>query len=128
MVRRCSFPVVLLIILLFAGCAGPAATTSQTDRSLITREQITEHHFNTALQAVQTLRSNWLRPRVPAGQQGGGEVRVYIDNQPAGGVDVLRSVRASDIDFIRYYDALEATARWGRDHGEGVIYVITRFD
>jgi hypothetical protein len=28
--------------------------------------------------------------------------------------------------YMKYFDGISATARWGLDHGAGVIYVSTR--
>jgi hypothetical protein len=43
-----------------------------------------------------------------------------------GGTDQLRQILVRSITTIRYMDALEATNRWGLDHGLGAILVSTR--
>jgi outer membrane cobalamin receptor len=52
-------------------------------------------------------------------------VRVYVDNASFGGVESLRNVDIANIKTIRYFDGVAATARWGIDHGGGVIPVMT---
>ncbi|MGH7463012.1 MAG: hypothetical protein ACREMA_18555 [Longimicrobiales bacterium] len=51
---------------------------------------------------------------------------VYIDDTRLGGVETLRSISTASISYIRYYDGVTATGRWGIDHGQGVIFVSTR--
>jgi hypothetical protein len=93
---------------------------------VITREQLVEHNFNTAFDAVQALRSNWLRKRGEDSFRSPTQIWVYVDDVRMGGIESLRSIPRTGIEFIRYYDALTASARWGLDHGQGVIYVSTR--
>lgn len=77
-----------------------------------------------AFEAVQRLRPGFLRSRGPTGAGSGG-VRVYIDGQPAGGLDMLRTVPVAVIGQIEYLSASEATVRWGARFRDGVIHVQT---
>ncbi|HET8655476.1 MAG TPA: hypothetical protein VFL93_08155 [Longimicrobiaceae bacterium] len=92
----------------------------------ITYAQIQTSKYTDAYSIVQAMHSNWMRTRGPQTLNGQDPVvLVYIDNQLFGGVDALRYVQLSNVQFIHYYDGNEATARWGLDHGAGVIYVST---
>jgi hypothetical protein len=82
-----------------------------------------ENHFLTAYDAVEALRSNWLQPRGPDSFTAPSEVRVYLDNTLLGGVTTLRDITVSTVSFIKYYDGITATGRWGLGHGAGVIFV-----
>ena len=42
-----------------------------------------------------------------------------------GGVETLRTIDLRPVTYIRYFDGIAATARWGLDHGAGAIYVST---
>ena len=95
------------------------------DRDLITREQIREHRFANAFEAVESLRANWLITRGTDSFSAPSEVRVYLDNTRLGGIASLRSIDPTTIAYIRHFDGISATARWGIDHGQGVIYVST---
>jgi hypothetical protein len=44
----------------------------------------------------------------------------------AGGVEALRRISITEVTYIRYFDGIAAAARWGLDHGYGVIFVSTR--
>jgi hypothetical protein len=117
-----------LVVVSQGGCAGRNATTSgRSPRNIITKAQITEHGFINAYDAVESLRSTWLRARGPDSVNRPTEVLVYIDDNKLGGVLTLKQVAASQILEIRFVDGLTATARWGLDHGQGVIQVVTHF-
>jgi hypothetical protein len=109
---------------------GPVPSTGTTeaprDRSLLTRAQFGANQFNTAFDAIEALRSNWLKTRGTDSFQSPSQVRVYLDNSSLGDTATLRTIAISTIAYIRYFDGVEATARWGLDHGAGVIYVSTR--
>lgn len=95
------------------------------DRTVLTQEQIAGLHFNTVYDAVETLRSNWLQTRGTDSFQNPSEVRVYLDNTLLGGVQKLREIAANTVTFIKYFDGVAATARWGVGHAAGVIYLST---
>jgi hypothetical protein len=117
----------LVLILLTPACASRrSGNTPGPDRNLITREQIQQHRFNNAYEAVQALHANWLSTRGTDSFQNPGEVLVYLDNMRLGGVEKLREIGSATIGSIRYYDGISASARWGLDHGHGVIFVSTR--
>ncbi len=78
---------------------------------------------------MEALRSNWLRPKGPDSFSSPTRVQVYIDDNQLGGVETLRGIATSQIlAYIRYYDGVAASGRWGLGHGQGVIYVSTNPD
>jgi hypothetical protein len=103
--------------------SGTTANRQQHD--LISRENLTTQRFNTAYEAVQALRANWLQPRGADSFSNPSQILVYLDNVKLGGVEALRTLHPNDISFIRRYDAAAASSRWGMGHGQGVIYVAT---
>lgn len=109
-------------------CLGCASTSSgnRRDSSLITQEQILEHRFNNAYEAVQALHSNWLLTKGTDSFSSPSQVRVYVDNTLLGGVETLKSISARTVYSIRHFDGISATARWGMDHGQGVIFISTQ--
>jgi len=117
-----------LLALPAGGCAARNANVpDRTDRNIISQEQIKEHGFITAYDAVEALRSTWLRTRGTNSLNKPTEVLVYIDDNRLGGVQTLKQVTTSQIIQIRFVDGLTATARWGLDHGQGVILVVTHY-
>lgn len=122
-------PVALIVFLLVGAgaCAGHGSPNARpVDQNFITSEQIVDQHFLTAFDAVQALHPLWLQVRGPNSLRNPSQVRVYLDAQLLGGVESLRSINASIIRSIEFVDGLQASARWGLDHGGGVILVMTQ--
>jgi hypothetical protein len=94
----------------------------------MTLEQMREGHFTTVYDAVAALHSNWLLAKGTDSFAAPGQVLVYFDNVRYGGVESLRKIPTQSISYVRYFDGMAATARWGLDHGHGVIYVSTLAD
>jgi hypothetical protein len=122
---RFAAPILVALSIASSACISTQKPPegARPDRSVITREQIHEHHFTNAYEAVQALHSNWLQAKGTDAFQ--SPVRVYVDNASFGGVESLRNVDIANIKTIRYFDGVAATARWGIDHGGGVILVMT---
>jgi hypothetical protein len=127
----------LATALLLAACSsappesgGPVpskgASGEARDRTMLTQTQFDAHQFNTAFDAIESLRSNWLKTRGTDSFQNPSQVRVYLDNISLGDTATLRTIAINTIVYIRYFDGVQATARWGLNHGAGVIYVSTR--
>jgi len=108
-----------------AGCA-PSLQHEHVDPQTLTQAQFDGAHFHNAYEAVQALRSNWLnaRPMSPNAWLEGG-VQVYMDNVRLGGLSELQAIPMSTVVYIRHFDALQATERWGLNHTQGVIFVST---
>jgi len=117
----------LLAVVVLAGCSstGPAPRAARGSVDRITFEEIHVTTHSTALEVVQALRPQWLRPR-PSSFMGAAEVVVYVDEVPFGPISVLASVSAQSIDFVQRISATDATQRWGTNHAGGVIFVKTR--
>lgn len=115
-------------LLLLAACAArtPASTRVAPDRNIITQQEILEHKFETLYDAIAALRPVWLQARgANSLQSTSTQVQVYLDNNHLGGVETLNTISLGSVVYIRHYDGVAATARWGLDHGQGVIYVST---
>jgi hypothetical protein len=121
--RRPVIALVLLTTLLGAACGGrsPSPSAPRADSRVITREQMLERHFLTAMEAVQALRGNWLVPKGPDSFSLPSQLWVYYDNVRLGNANSLRTISTRDIAYLRYFNGVEATARWGIGHGAGVI-------
>ena len=123
--------VMVTAILLAAACSsatkgsGPSA---HADRSLLNTEEIARAGAQDAYTAVQTLRPHWLSVRGASSFRQGVTVKVYLDGNLMGGPENLRQITTSSIREIRYMDGLEATQRYGLDHGQGAILVSTRVE
>lgn len=115
--------------LVLAGCIrGPQAGRRPSGRSdLLTREDIEMVSQNNVYDLVLSLRSNWLRTRGADTIMGTpSEVIVYLDGVRYGGVELLRAMNTSTVEQIQHFNGIDASGRWGLDHGAGVIHVTTR--
>jgi hypothetical protein len=117
----------VLVSLSTACSKGPSSSRApQADRSVITHEQLLEHNFNNAFEAVEALHSTWMQARGVDSFSKPGQVWVYLDDAKLGSVETLRTIAINSVNFIRHFDGMAATARWGLDHGQGVIFISTR--
>jgi hypothetical protein len=132
--------------------AQDSVRVERPSADLITREQIDGVKTANLYDAIEALRSNWLRERIPApvnrasstkdttgkaqystdydpsgrsvpGANGG--IQVYIDGTRVGGLAELKNIRPADVYSIRRINGIDAQARYGIGHSAGVIYVST---
>jgi hypothetical protein len=124
-----------LLVLLTLLAAPAVARTQQPEEKprirrspdLITAAEITERSdIQTAYDAVQRLRSAWLRSRdVGNVSRSPAPIVVYIDGMRAGGLEALAALQASRVVEMRRLNASDATTRYGTDHTSGAIVVTT---
>jgi len=118
----------LLLLPALAGCAGKAPPEGGfRDRTVLTYEQLNHERVSYAsvFDAVQALRSHWLREKGVSSPNRPARVLVYMNNVRMGGVEALRTISPREVSYVKHYDPASAGARWGRDVSEGVIYVST---
>jgi hypothetical protein len=116
----------LLLALAAAACSGASRDSARTDIRVLAAEEMEKAGYTDAFSAVQALRPQWLRIRGSTTFTGNEGVKVYLDSSLMGGPDQLRTVPVHSIAMLRYLDGLEATNRWGLDHGVGAIVIVTR--
>jgi hypothetical protein len=120
-------PFWLALPLLALACAGTGVGGGgRADRNVISTAEIEAAGFGDAYLVVEALRPLWLQKRGPSTINLQESVKVYLDGSLLGGPEYLRQVDIQAISMIRYLDALEATQRWGLDHGHGAILVVSR--
>lgn len=100
-------------------------TGPRLDRNLLVPEQFGNRGYNTAYEVIEAMRSNWLAERGTDSFSSPAKVQVYFDGIRLGGVESLRTIDLRPVTYIRFFDGIAATARWGLDHGQGAIYVST---
>ncbi len=125
-----DFPVAIVAGgLLLLGCAsgGGGDGTARVDQNLITFEELRADPSLDLLTLIERERPRWMRPRGTVTFGGQVSPAVFVDDvrQP-GGVDVLRSLRVTDIHEVRFMNARDATTRYGTDMISGAILVTRR--
>jgi hypothetical protein len=93
--------------------------------SVLTQDDLEDHQYENVLEAVQTLRSNWLNERGPDSFASPSHIWVYIDNTKVGDVRSLAAISTRYVSSVRKVNGIDATARWGIGHSAGVISVMT---
>ncbi|HEX2452035.1 MAG TPA: hypothetical protein VHJ69_12870 [Gemmatimonadales bacterium] len=139
----------ILAVLALATLAAPGGAQQKKvkkDKKLITAEEIADVSVNTAYDAVQKLRSDWLR----AGQRqitvygrtgrtgdGGTEagsgldtssyattkLAVFVDGTEVGGPEELQRIQSHRVEEMRYLSGSDAQQQYGSRYAAGVIQV-----
>lgn len=114
-----------------SGCAstggnGDDDDSSSSSRDLITYEQLQRMPEATALQAIQRMRPIWMRTRGTQSFGRSQSLTVVVDGSVRGGVSVLESYQAGDLNQIRYLDQRMASMRYGTRASGPVIELDTR--
>ena len=123
---RKHVPLLFALLLLLGACAGGGAGTRTGRSDMIVQEQIAGRGFASAYDAIESMRGGWLRTRGRTTLIGAEtEIQVYLDNTRLGGIATLRQIPAVNVTYIQWFNANDATARWGIGHGAGVIFVST---
>ncbi len=105
---------------------SPAAKSGRSDRSTLTRDEIRATQFNNMYDVVRSLRGNWVRARTAESLGKSSVLQVYLDMQRLpGGLDELRQMAPTNVETVRYFDPIQASGRWGMDHGSGAILITT---
>jgi hypothetical protein len=122
---------VVLLAVMVGACAGtPNANRQESGRTdRITQEDIGETAYGDLYELIMARRASWLRQRGrDSFNSAGSQVQVYRDDIRVGGVEVLRAIHPMEIEYVRYFDPVQASSRWGFDHGSGAIYIASRRD
>jgi hypothetical protein len=103
-------------------------------RHYITRAELRRAPVLNALEAVRTLRPEWLEPahtathattqRTPSSIGTDTLIAVYVVDTRIGGPDALAEISIPELEELRLYEPAEAERRWGSAHPHGAIEVV----
>ena len=105
--------VMLLAVATVLGCSSPRSRTVATNTSspdYVTSAEIAGTTASNAYDLIARLRPRWLKP-LPAGSLRSVRsqvIVVYVDGVKIGPTEGLRSISASSVTTMRYYDATRA--------------------
>jgi hypothetical protein len=122
--KKSGIVAVLLVVLLTA-CSGRPGERSGP-RNLITGQELSSVASADLYLAVQSLRPQWLRQMSSQSIYQNEQIWVYMDGLRLGGVDQLKQIMPASVESLQFLTGLEATQRWGLDHGHGAIVVTSR--
>lgn len=115
------------LVLVLPGCAAGGAGASggggvRRSSYRIAAEELDQVSELDAYSAIQRLRPGWLR-----GGTRGALPGLILDGSPqSGGIDVLRSLRSTELASIELMSASDATTRYGTGYPGGAIVATTR--
>jgi hypothetical protein len=123
------------IMLAVTGCGGGGASGAglpdtaprqiRGPADFISEAEINAGVYQNALEVVQNLRPNMMRPRGST-SQGPVPVVLFVDESRLGELSGMANIPASRVKEIRFINARDATTRWGTGYGSGVILVTTK--
>jgi hypothetical protein len=114
-----------------AGASASTASSTRYDPDVITRAELDQASLGDvdAMAIVKQLRPRFLafRGNVSGSDQtGAGTVQVRIDNGRLGSPDLLSTIRASEIQEMRYLSAAAAAQRYGSVSKAGPVIEVRR--
>ena len=135
--HRCASLVLALVV---SACAsspdtpfgqegGTATRAARGNSRLIVRAELEEREGDSAYQVIESLNRRWLQADARGRTIGvGGPVfaRVVVDGTPRGALYELNRISASQIEFIRFVSAADATIKYGTGYPGGAIEVTMR--
>jgi hypothetical protein len=107
-------------------CAGATTQGSSTRRpNVLTQEQLAATNSESLYDAINKLRPEWLSSRGPTSVTDATPtaVSVFANGNLLGKADYLQQMRILDVTEVRYWDAGQASARFGMGHPRGVIEI-----
>jgi hypothetical protein len=117
---------VVMSALTFAliGCASGGGGSDGTPRgnsNRIVESELATLETQDAYTAIQRLRPQWLRSR-----SGAAPVVIMDGTRQQVGLSILRSIRTSELQELRYLSASDATTRYGTGFDGGAILLTTK--
>jgi hypothetical protein len=111
------------LVMALAAC-GPSGSSApgRGNARLLTEDELSQASVNNAFDAVQRLRPAWLMARYQGGTR--GYPTIYVGPQRFGELETLRTIEMANVLEIHYFDAVDASSRFGRNVPFGVIQVI----
>ncbi len=122
---RAAICLIVTFFVLSACYSAGTGSSGDSNRQMLTQEEFGSASFRTAYAAVESLRPRWLRSRGSGSFRGSSQVQVYFNDSRLGGVAQLRNIPISSVSSMQFIDGNTASARWGLNHEDGVIYVLS---
>jgi hypothetical protein len=119
----------LLATCFILGCAGATVgDPASGGRNTLSREQLQATNSEELYAAIAKLRPEWLSSRGPVSvtDPTPTSASVFMDGSLLGRAEYLRDMRVIDVSEVRYWNAGQASARFGMGHPRGVIEIIRK--
>lgn len=128
-----SLRALLLVLCMTAPAVGCASAPSQgqsapTSRARLTETDLTKANSDNLYDAIAKLRPEWLSSRGVTSMTDATptSVSVFMNGSMLGKADALRQLGVLEVAEVRYWDAGQASARFGMGHPRGVLEIIRK--
>jgi hypothetical protein len=115
-----------------AQTAGVANQPARSTPSILIADDLRKSDAQNLGDAIQRLRPEWLRRSSARAANSMGTkgnaaepLVVWIDNNRAGGTDILAQIQISNVRLVQFFTPSEAESRFGTGNSSGAIQVIT---
>ncbi len=113
------------------GCVSaplPQGQTEPTSRARLTETDLAKANSDNLYEAIAKLRPEWLSSRgaTSVADATPTSVSVFMNGSMLGKADALKSLVVLDVTEVRYWDAAQASARFGMGHPRGVLEIIRK--
>jgi hypothetical protein len=95
-------------------------------RQELTASELAGTPYPSLLEAIESLRGEWLHKRGPTSFNAERDIVVYLDGNRIGGPGALRTIQTATVVTARFLPATEAQQRFGLNHPYGAILVETK--
>ena len=116
-------------VVVLAGCAsgGQSSGPRRGSGDVLTAAEMEPWGAQDLYVVVQRLRPRWLQVREAVTTQGHMRLSLVVDGaRQEGSVDLLRNMRASDVEEIQYMNSRDATTLYGLAMMSGALIITTR--
>ena len=116
------------VVVVLAGCAsGGQARPRRGSGDVLTAAEMEPFAAQDLYVVVQRLRPRWLQVREVTTTQGHLPMSLIVDGtRQEGSVEILRNMRTSDVEEIRYMNSRDATTQYGLAMMSGALVITTR--
>ena len=125
--RRLGLGAILVCVAACAPATRIAPTATSYDMSILSRSEIRDANVTDMYDVIARLRPQYLTRRGETSflLRAQTQVSVYVDNMRLGGIESLRGIPVASVQRVRYFNAAEATYRWGMNNSGGAIQLIS---
>jgi len=118
----------VLVAALLAACATATTTRApRGDPDVLAAEEIERSNVGTLHDAIQRLRPHFFFSRGRTSLRGANpRPAVIVNNVPQASFESLRAIAATNVQYVRFLSAPEATTRFGTGYMAGVIEVVLK--
>jgi hypothetical protein len=120
--------VIIVFVMGILACSSVKETSTtkvRYSRDCIYSEEIQNNSATNAYDLVSSLRPHWLRGRGPKSivNEEASYPVVYVNDSRHGDVNSLATISTDQITEIRFFNAGDATIRFGLNHPSGAIAI-----